>query len=127
MVNPDEANQIMLNLSFASPFKTPVTDHMTVKLALPEGAYDIVMSLPYEVDAINEERRFTYLDSSIGGGRPLIVFTKRNVVNLHTRYFQVFYKFNNTTTLIRKPLLLFSTIFALFTGGILLSHLNLSL
>merc|ERR1719350_68815 len=39
MVDPAHPEQVMLNVSFASPFKTPVTDFMTVQVALPEGAY----------------------------------------------------------------------------------------
>jgi len=125
-VSTDDPTLFVLNVSFSSPFKTPVTELMTTKIALPEGAYDIRLELPYEVDSTYLERRFTYLDSSIFGGRPVQAFTKRNVVDLHTRYFQVYYRYN-TNTIALKPILMCTTFFLLFLVLIIFHRIDLNL
>jgi len=125
-VNSEDPTLFVLNVSFSSPFKTPVTELMTMKIALPEGAYDIRLELPYEVDSTYMEKRFTYLDSTIFGGRPVQAFTKRNVVELHTRYFQVYYRYGSRTVVL-KPILICFTIFFLFLFNILIGRINLNL
>jgi len=125
-VSTEDPSVFVLNVSFSSPFKTPVTELMTTKIALPEGAYDIRLELPYEVDSTYMEKRFTYLDSSLFGGRPVQAFTKRNVVDLHTRYFQVYYRYNSNTIAL-KPLLMCTTFFLLFIVHIFFRRIDLNL
>jgi len=125
-VSTEDPSLFVLNVSFSSPFKTPVTELMTTKIALPEGAYDIRLELPYEVDSIYMEKRFTYLDSSLFGGRPVQAFTKRNVVDLHTRYFQVYYRYNSNTIAL-KPILMCTTFFLLFLVHIFFRRIDLNL
>ncbi len=64
-----------LNISFNIPFKDPVTDLLITIIALPEGAHDVKVICPYDILLELESKRFTYLDTIIGGGRPLITFT----------------------------------------------------
>jgi len=125
-VSTEDPSLFVLNVSFSSPFKTPVTELMTTKIALPEGAYDVRLELPYEVDSTYMEKRFTYLDSSLFGGRPVQAFTKRNVVDLHTRYFQVYYRYNSNTIAL-KPIIMCTMFFLFFIVHIFFRRIDLSL
>jgi len=126
-VDKNDEEQFVFNASFSGPFKTPVAEVMTTKVALPEGAYDIRLELPYEVDSTYIERRSTYLDSSsIFGGRPVQVFVKHRVVELHTEHFQVYYRYNRRTIWF-KPLLMCTTIFVLLLTIIFLKRIDISL
>jgi len=125
-VGKNDEGQFVFNASFSGPFKTPVAEVMTTKIALPEGAYDIRLELPYEVDSSYIEPRFTYLDSSIFGGRPVQVFVKHRVVELHTEHFQVYYRYDSKTIWF-KPLLMCATIFVLLLTIIFLKRIDISM
>jgi len=115
-----------LNVSFGIPFKEPVTDLLITRIALPEGAHDVEVHSPYDIEVEAESKRFTYLDTVIGGGRPLITFRKRNVINLHSEYFQITYVYDSTRIYF-KPLLIISGIFAFFVAVMTLSRISPSL
>jgi oligosaccharyltransferase complex subunit alpha (ribophorin I) len=122
-----------LNVSFGIPFKEPVTNSLIVRVALPEGAHDIQIHSPYDIDIESdgnsvetEHKRFTYLDSRFGGGRPLIVFTKKNVVSLHSRNFQISYVYDETRIYF-KPALIMIGIFLFLSLVMFLSRINPSL
>jgi len=125
-VDKDDPTLYVFNASFSGPFKTPVAEVMTTKIALPEGAYDIRLELPYEVDSTYIESRFTYLDSSFFGGRPVQVFVKHKVVELHTEYFQVYYRYESNTIYF-KLVLMCSTLMVLFLTYIFLNRININL
>ncbi|KAF5739288.1 putative ribophorin [Tripterygium wilfordii] len=57
-----------------------------VKVVLPEGSKDIVVSSPFPVKQ-SEEAKLSHLDIV---GRPLVVLEKTNIVPEHNQYFQVF-------------------------------------
>lgn len=124
----DEADPTLFvfNASFHGPFKRPITELMTTMIALPEGAYDIRLELPYEVESTYQESRFTYLDSSFFGGRTVQVFVKHNVVDLHTEYFQVYYRYG-TQTIYLKLVLMCTTFLVLFLTYIVFNRIDLNL
>ena len=115
-----------LNVSFGIPFKDPVTDLLITRIALPEGAHDVKVICPYDILMETESKRFTYLDTIIGGGRPLITFSKNNVINLHNEYFQITYVYD-TTRIYYKPALIILGIFTFFASIMTLSRISPSL
>merc|ERR1712176_1723029 len=115
-----------LNVSFAIPFKEPVADLLITRIALPEGAHDVKVICPYDIMMEAESKRFTYLDTMIGGGRPLITFKKKNVINLHNEYFQITYVYD-TTRIYYKPILIIIGIFTFFGSFMTLSRISPSL
>jgi len=125
-VDKADPTLFVFNASFHGPFKKPVTELMTTKIALPEGAYDIRLELPYEVESTYRESRFTYLDSSVFGGRPVQVFTKQNVVDLHTKYFQVYYRYG-TQRMYLKLVLMCTTLLILFLTYIVFNRIDVNL
>ena len=69
-------------MDLSLPFQQVVTDNARVAIVLPEGATNIrVKNMGGGMEEEEERsRRFTFLDSSYGGGRPVVRLRKRNVV-----------------------------------------------
>ena len=115
-----------LNVSFGIPFKDPVTDLLITRIALPEGAHDVKVICPYDILMETESKRYTYLDTMIGGGRPLITFSKTNVINLHNEHFQITYVYD-TTRIYYKPVLIIVGIFTFFASIMITARVSPSL
>eukprot|EP00953_Heterococcus_sp_UTEX-ZZ885_P039811 20388-Heterococcus_DN1.PRE.3 len=81
------------------------------QVILPEGAHDIQVNVPFEVQE-QRTRRFTYLDTPILGGRPVIKLKIHNIVPDHNVMFEVKYKFNKVLMLI-EPMILVTAVLAL--------------
>lgn len=92
----------VLNTTFGFPFKEIIAEELVVKIILPEGATDIDVILPFEIDSKHFETLNSYLDTT---GRPVLVLTKKNAVDFHRKPFQVIYKFSSYQML-REPLML---------------------
>jgi len=128
-IEVDDADSSLhyFNASFGIPFFKPVADHFVTRVALPEGAYDIQLDLPFGVDEQgNGPARFTYLDSSVGGGRPVVYFVKTNVVREHFDTFSIRYRYSRNRVF-WKPLLVFFMFLSAFMVASLFSRLNLSI
>jgi len=127
LISVDRRSRVhSLNISFGIPFKEPVTDELITRVALPEGAHDVKVVCPYDIDIEPESKRFTYLDTVIGGGRPLITFRKKNVINLHTESFEITYVYDSTRIYF-KPALVIGGIFMFFVAVMTLSRISPSL
>ncbi|KAE9456783.1 hypothetical protein C3L33_11275, partial [Rhododendron williamsianum] len=111
-----------LNISFGSPIRDLVIDNLIVKVVLPEGSKDVSVSAPFPVKQWHETK-FSHLDID---GRPVVVLEKTNVVQEHSQYFQVYYKFNNVS-LLREPLMLIFGFFFMFIACIVYVHADLTI
>ncbi|XP_028853667.1 LOW QUALITY PROTEIN: dolichyl-diphosphooligosaccharide--protein glycosyltransferase subunit 1-like [Denticeps clupeoides] len=87
-----------------------VIDLLTVKIVLPEGARNVHMDTPYNIDRDPDQLHYTYLDTF---GRPVIVATKRNLVEQHIQDMVVHYTFNKILML-QEPLLVVGAFYILF-------------
>jgi oligosaccharyltransferase complex subunit alpha (ribophorin I) len=99
----------VLEFSFSVPFSEVVIREHMVRVILPEGAYDVEVHEPFELDGVTEELHHTILDTV---GRPTLVLRKDNVVAEHNRIVRVSYRFARTAML-REPMFL-TVAFALF-------------
>lgn len=57
--------------------------------------------------------RFTYLDSELNGGRPVIILHAKNLVPEHDKQVHISYTFNKPRMFV-EPLMLVGTFFAFF-------------
>ncbi|KAI2809962.1 hypothetical protein RDWZM_002927 [Blomia tropicalis] len=98
--------------------KVPFIDHIyddmtideaTVKIILPEGASNFKLNLPYDVKRQSDEVYYSYLDTI---GRPVIVLTKKNLVEWHIQQIEVRYTYK-PLYLLQEPLLVVGSIFSL--------------
>ncbi|XP_058488644.1 dolichyl-diphosphooligosaccharide--protein glycosyltransferase subunit 1 [Solea solea] len=100
-----------------------VIDAMTVKIILPEGARNIHMETPYEIDRLPNQLHYTYLDTF---GRPVLVATKDNLVEQHIQDVVVHYNFNKILML-QEPLLVVGAFYILFFTVIIYVRLDFAI
>jgi len=109
----DENDRYSLNFDFFTIFQDVWIQDMEIKVVLPEGASEIDVQLPYEVSERVDTRRFTYFDSTVNGGRPVITIRAHNVVENHSDQVTISYNFTKSRMLV-EPLMLIGTFFAIF-------------
>ncbi|XP_061780041.1 dolichyl-diphosphooligosaccharide--protein glycosyltransferase subunit 1 [Nerophis lumbriciformis] len=100
-----------------------VIDSMTVKIILPEGAKNIQMDTPYNIDRMPDQLHYTYLDTF---GRPVLVATKNNLVEQHIQDVVVYYNFNKILML-QEPLLVVGAFYILFFTVIIYVRLDFAI
>ena len=116
----DASDRYNLKFDFFPAFDNVWVEEMELKVVLPEGCEDIVVDAPYPVE-LSQTKRFTYLDSELNGGRPVLVLRARNLVPEHDKQVHVSYSFKQPRMLV-EPMMLVSTFFVLFLLSTLLSR-----
>ncbi|KAI8335166.1 Ribophorin I [Chlamydoabsidia padenii] len=113
------SGQYILNVNFVENTKSMVIDHARVRIVLPEGATDVRVHTPIQLDSIKHSKHFTNFDST---GRYQIILEKKNVVYEHQKPIQITYNYP-TYRLLQKPLVVTLSLFSLFTFSIIISRL----
>ncbi|XP_050343635.1 dolichyl-diphosphooligosaccharide--protein glycosyltransferase subunit 1 [Nymphalis io] len=98
-------------------------DELVTKIILPEGSTNIVVNFPFTVTRLSDSLHYTYLDTK---GRPVISFTKQNVVENHIQDFQIRYTFPRLLML-QEPLLVVGFLYTLFLCVIIYVRLDFSI
>lgn len=104
-------------------FDDMVIEKATVKIILPEGSNNIKLIPPYSVSRSSDQVHYTYLDTV---GRPVIVFSKENLVENHIADFNLKYTFSKML-MIQEPLLIIGFLYALFVLVIVWTRLDFSI
>lgn len=112
--------------SFGIPFSKPVASYVKTSVALPEGAYDVKVNLPFEVDTLEYNVRYTYLDSQLFGGRTVVEFVKTNVVHEHFETFSISYRYSPVRIYFKVAMLVVG-FFMFFMSFSFLGRLDMSL
>jgi oligosaccharyltransferase complex subunit alpha (ribophorin I) len=100
-----------------------VIDKVTTKIILPEGCANIKLIPPYGVTRLPDTLHYTYLDTF---GRPVITFSKSNLVENHIQDFNLKYTFSRTLML-QEPLLVVGFLYILFVCVIIWMRLDFSI
>lgn len=100
-----------------------IVDDLTVKIILPEGSNNIKLIPPYPVTRLPDSLHYTYLDTF---GRPVITFTKRNLVENHISDLNLSYNFSRVMML-QEPLLVVGFFMVLFLFVIVWLRLDFSI
>ncbi|XP_047520121.1 dolichyl-diphosphooligosaccharide--protein glycosyltransferase subunit 1 [Pieris napi] len=98
-------------------------DELVTKVILPEGVHNIKINFPYSITKLPDTLHYTYLDTQ---GRPVISFTKKNIVENHIQDFQLRYTFP-TIIMLREPLIVVGSLYALFLCVIIYVRLDFSI
>ncbi|CAM9540554.1 unnamed protein product [Ascophyllum nodosum] len=112
-----------LEMPFGPPFSGLWVEDLTIKVILPEGAYNVVALAPFEVITETRTQRFTYLDTP-GSGRPVVILKMKNVVKDHNVMFEVKYDFNRARMLV-EPLLLAGFFLACFLAAMIAGRVDM--
>jgi len=113
----------VLDIPLATDSGAILTNELEVRVILPEGATDIQVHTPFDVEHLKTSSRLTYLDYF---GRPVVSFRKSNVVSEHNQNFQVTYR-AASGHMLQEPLLLIIGYFVLFLTTMVLVRLDFSL
>lgn len=100
-----------------------VVDEIVVKIILPEGSNSIKLITPYSVNRQSDSLHYTYLDTF---GRPVIEFSKRNLVENHIHDFNLKYAFPKIL-MVQEPLLIVGFLYVLFLCVIIWMRLDFSI
>lgn len=119
-----DANQYALTVPFSVPFSELWVEELTVKVVLPEWATNMQVQLPFDVDEEYQTSRLTFLDTSLSGGRPVVVLKKRNVVAEHIQPMIITYSFPKRAMLL-EPLYLVLAFFFFFLVCMLFARVDL--
>eukprot|EP00250_Pteridium_aquilinum_P001424 c11620_g1_i1 orf=429-2282(-) len=111
-----------LKFPFGCPLHDVVVKNLIVKVVLPEGSKEPYAQVPFGVQQ-SHEVKYSYLDSV---GRPVVVLTKKNVVQEHNVFFEVHYKFNTIAMLV-EPLMLVTGFFLFFVACIVYARMDFSI
>lgn len=104
----DPANErFKLKVDFNTAFRNVWVEDMEMKVILPEGCTDIEVHSPYPAEE-SRAVRYTYLDSTLNGGRPVIILRARNLVEEHSKKVEISYRFPKTRMLVEPAMLIAS-------------------
>ncbi|XP_053672599.1 dolichyl-diphosphooligosaccharide--protein glycosyltransferase subunit 1 [Anopheles nili] len=104
-------------------FDDMVVDEVVTKIILPEGVNNIKLIAPYSIQRQPDSLHYTYLDTF---GRPVVTFSKRNVVENHINDFNLKYNFSRVMML-QEPLLVVGFLYVLFVFVIIWMRLDFSI
>jgi len=104
-------------------FDDMVVDEAVIKVILPEGVKNIEVRAPFDVQREDDSLHYTYLDTS---GRPVVVLSKKNLVEQHIQDFEVHYTFQRWQ-LLQEPLLIVGAFYLLFIAVIVYVRLDFSI
>uniref|UniRef100_A0A182JHT3 Dolichyl-diphosphooligosaccharide--protein glycosyltransferase subunit 1 n=1 Tax=Anopheles atroparvus TaxID=41427 RepID=A0A182JHT3_ANOAO len=104
-------------------FDDMVIDEVLTKIILPEGASNVKLIAPYSVQRHPDSLHYTYLDTF---GRPVVSFSKRNLVENHINDFNLKYNFSRVMML-QEPLLVVGFLWVLFVFVIVWMRLDFSI
>jgi len=119
-----DASRYALTVPFSVPFTELWVEDLTVKVVLPEWATDVQVKMPFDVDEEYQTSRLTFLDTSVSGGRPVVVIKKRNVVAEHIQPMVITYSFPKRAMLL-EPLYLVLAFFFFFLVCMLFVRIDL--
>ncbi|SPP81650.1 dolichyl-diphosphooligosaccharide--protein glycosyltransferase subunit 1 [Drosophila guanche] len=100
-----------------------VIDEAVIKIILPEGCTNVQFSTPYQISRRPNQLVHTYLDTI---GRPVVTFSKSNLVESHISDFTLNYSFEKVS-LLQEPLLVSGFIYVIFLFTIVLLRLDFSI
>ncbi|KAI5061002.1 hypothetical protein GOP47_0023507 [Adiantum capillus-veneris] len=114
--------QRYLRFPFGCPIQDVVVKKLVVTVVLPEGSKEPSVQVPFTVEESNEVK-YSYLDSV---GRIVVVLTKKNVVQEHNVFFEIYFKFNPMAMLV-EPLMLVTGFFLFSIAYVAYARLEFSI
>lgn len=110
-----DTGRYKMTFDFWTVFEDVWIGDLEVKLVLPEGCSDVQVTLPANSAVTNSEwtRRYTYLDSKLNGGRPVLILSGKNIVAEVDSEVVVTYSFEANRILV-EPITLCLSFFAMF-------------
>lgn len=123
MLEIDEiTGRYKFTFDFYTIFEDVWVEDLEVKVALPEGCTDIQVELP-EGTSSSWSKRYSYLDSKLTGGRPVLILKGKNLVTELDSNVVVTYQFNKSRVWV-EPFMLVGFFFVMFMVSAIVSRMN---
>ena len=118
-----------LEVDFMHAYDKSLSEDYTVRVILPEGARNIHVELPGNLQGTLESIEMTkYFGTLDYFGRPTIVMKKTNAVHeMCEGNIKVTYNFNNSRDLYLEPICMFALVFSVFLSIMVYSRLGFDL
>ena len=110
-------NYYELKFDYFTIFEEVWVEDIEIKVILPEGCSNIKIKSPNGVEQ-SWSKRFTYLDTELNGGRPVITLRAKNVVEEHNEDIRITYTFSRSRMLVEPMILVLSFIVMFFVASI---------
>mmetsp|Transcript_16718 Transcript_16718/g.16817 ORF Transcript_16718/g.16817 Transcript_16718/m.16817 type:complete len:453 (+) Transcript_16718:63-1421(+) len=107
-----EDGRYKLKFDYFTVFEDVWVEDMETKIVLPEGCTDIQVNVPYAVEQ-TWSRRFTFLDSVLNGGRPVVTLKAKKLVPEHDEKIVVSYRFDKSKMIV-EPVMIIACYFLFF-------------
>ena len=119
----NKSGRYFFNYTFDHDLSDILAENYTLKIILPEGATNVKVHIPFEVDSMETSPYFSTLDYI---GKTLITIKKNNVHSqLHKQPFQVSYDFSDQAMFI-EPMYVIVFFFACYLAAIFYARIDLS-
>ncbi|KAJ3408218.1 dolichyl-diphosphooligosaccharide---protein glycotransferase [Chytriomyces confervae] len=112
-----------LQVKFMGSLSNVTIEKSRLRVVLPEGALNVQVALPFKADSQVIEKFYTNLDSI---GRPMVIIEKANVADEYAVPIQISYDYPSSE-LLRKPIIVGSTMLGLLILGMAYARLDLSI
>ena len=106
-----------MKFDYFTIFEEVWVEDIEIKVVLPEGCSNIKIKSPNGVEQ-SWSKRFTYLDTELNGGRPVITLRAKNVVEEHNEDIRITYTFSRSRMLVEPMILVLSFIVMFFVASI---------
>ncbi|KAJ3271344.1 proteasome regulatory particle base subunit [Terramyces sp. JEL0728] len=116
-------NVYTLKIDLAPSVKHLAINHAEFEVILPEGAKEVTVQVPFEIESQSEYKTFTYFDSV---GRPTVKITKNNLVDELNQPVIISYEYTFADKM-KKPILVGTIVVATLSLISFLFSMDLSI
>ncbi|KAI1306964.1 proteasome regulatory particle base subunit [Mortierella claussenii] len=113
-------DRYILKVPVFVPMKLTSYDDIDIRVVLPEGAKNVKVHIPYEVDSIEHSTTKTYMDSA---GRYTVTIHAENLIEEHEQDMLIEYEFSAVSYL-TKPVAAASMLMVIFMTSMVFSKLD---
>ncbi|KAI8971840.1 Ribophorin I [Mycotypha africana] len=119
-LHKSDSGKYILNVDFVESVKDKSIDKAIVRVIFPEGAKNVKVNTPFDIDSQAITSYSTYFDST---GRIMVVLEKNNLVKEHELPIQIEYDYS-VVNLLQKPFVASIGFFVLFSISIVLNRMS---
>ncbi|KAG0044658.1 proteasome regulatory particle base subunit [Gryganskiella cystojenkinii] len=113
-------DKYILKVPVFAPIKDTTYEEVEIRIVLPEGAKNVKLEMPFEVENIEHSTTKTYMDSA---GRYTISIWAKNFIEEHAQDLFIEYEYSSSSYL-TKPLAAATMLMILFGSSMVFSRLD---
>jgi oligosaccharyltransferase complex subunit alpha (ribophorin I) len=112
-----DGNNYELKFDYFTIFEKVWVEDIEIKVVLPEGCSNIKVKAPNGVEQ-SWSKRFTYLDTELNGGRPVLTLRAKNLVEEHNEDIRITYTFSRSRMVVEPLMIVISFVLMFFVASL---------